>query len=403
MEQKQDITSDAQVIQLRKDIRSALHRRLREAVEIVLEEELSSALGSGWYERSEGRRGYRNGSERRQITTSAGSQTLQVPRGRLVAPDGTQAEFRSEILPRYARRTKEVDEAILGVYLAGGNTRRIRKALEPLLGTTHLSRSAVSRVVARLKGHFAAWKERDLSAERYAVLFLDGFHLKVRLARRVVAVPVLAALGVAKDGTKVLVGLELAVSEASGHWTKLIGDLRRRGLAAPVVVVTDGHAGLRKAVEAWPGVKIQRCTQHKQENVLQAAPVHARREVRRDYRRIIDARDGLSARKAYDAFVAKWSTLCPAVVRSLEEAGDQLLTFYELPKAMWRSLRTTNSLENLNREFRRRTKTQASFCSEEAAVTLLYGLIAFGQIRLRKIDGHHNVAALLGTRQEAAA
>jgi transposase-like protein len=403
MEQQQDSTSDAQVVQLRQDIRSILRRRLREAVEIVLEEELSAALGSGWYERSEGRRGYRNGSETRRVTTAAGDQSIRVPRGRLVGADGSQQEFRSEILPRYARRTKQVDEAILSVYLAGGNSRRIRKALEPLLGSAHLSKSAVSRVVARLKSHFTAWKERSLSAERYAVLFLDGFHLKVRLARRVVAVPVLAALGVAEDGTKVLVGLELAVSEAAGHWKGLIGDLRRRGLAAPKIVVTDGHAGLRKAVEAWPDVKIQRCTQHKQENLLQAAPVHARREVRRDYRRIIDARDGLAARQAYDAFVAKWSTLCPAVVRSLEEAGAQLLTFFEFPKGMWRSLRTTNCLENLNREFRRRTKTQASFCSEEAAVTLLYGLVAFGQIRLRKIDGHHHVAALLGERQEAAA
>ena len=111
----------------------------------------------------------------------------------------------------------------------------------------------------------------------------------------------------------------------------------------------------------------------------------------------------MSARRAYTAFIAKWSTLCPAVVRSLEEAGEQLLTFFEFPKGMWRALRTTNSLENLNREFRRRTKTQASFCSEEAAVTLLYGLVAFGQIQLRKIDGHHHVAALLDERQVAAA
>ena len=403
MERKEDTTPEPDVVQLRQDIRSVLHQRLREAVEIVLEEELSAALGSGWYERTEGRRGYRNGSERRQVTTSAGSQTLRVPRGRLVTPDGSEEEFRSEILPRYARRTKEVDDAILGVYLAGGNARRIRKALQRLLGKEHLSKSAVSRVVTRLKAHFAAWTARDLSSERYAVLFFDGFHLKVRLARRVVSAPVLAILGIAEDGGKVLVALELAVSEAADHWTKLIGALRRRGLAAPAVLVTDGHAGLRKAVEAWPGVKVQRCTKHKQENLLQAAPVHARREVRRDYRRIIDARDGLSARKAYASFVAKWSTMCPAVVRSLEEAGDQLLTFFEFPKGMWRALRTTNSLENLNREFRRRTKTQASFCSEESAVTLLYGLVAFGQIHLRKINGHHHVAALLGQRTQAAA
>ena len=103
----------------------------------------------------------------------------------------------------------------------------------------------------------------------------------------------------------------------------------------------------------------------------------------------------MTARAAYDAFVQKWSTLCPAVATSLEEAGLELLTFYAFPKAMWKSLRTTNTLENLNREFRRRTKTQASFSTEAAALTLLYGLVAFGQIQLRKIDGHKQLPSFL--------
>ena len=117
--------------------------------------------------------------------------------------------------------------------------------------------------------------------------------------------------------------------------------------------------------------------------------------MKRDYDRIIYATDGLTARAAYDAFVQKWSTLCPAVAMSLEEAGLELLTFYAFPKAMWKSLRTTNTLENLNREFRRRTKTQASFSTEAAALTLLYGLVAFGQIQLRKIDGHKQLPSFL--------
>jgi putative transposase len=128
-------------------------------------------------------------------------------------PDGSTKEFRSEILPRYTRRTREVDEAILSCYLAGANTRRIRLALQPLLGDEHLSKSAVSRVVARLKALFAEWRERDLSGGSYPVIFLDGFHLKVRLARRVVSVPVLAALGVREDGQKVPLSLRLATSE----------------------------------------------------------------------------------------------------------------------------------------------------------------------------------------------
>ena len=214
------------------------------------------------------------------------------------------------------------------------------------------------------------------------------------------------ALGIGREiplSAKRLVALELAVSEASVHWGHLIDGLRRRGLPSPELVVTDGHAGLKKAVASWPEVRIQRCPQHKRQNLIDACPVHARKEMLRDYHGIIEATDGLAARKAYDAFVTKWSKLCPPVARSLEEAGEQLLTFYDYPKPLWRSLRTTNALENLNREFRRRTKTQGSFSSEEAALTLLYALVAFGQIRLRKINGHRHLAALLTQRQGAAA
>jgi len=242
-------TGEADVVRLRQDIGLRLRQRVLEAVELVLEEELIEALGTNRYERSSGRCGYRNGSERRRITTALGPQELRVPRGRIVGSDGCECEFRSAVVPRYARRTREVDEALLGAYLAGANTRRIRKALEPLLGTEHLSRSAVSRVVARLREQFRHWRERDLGQERYAIVFLDGFHLKVRMARRVVSVPVLAVLGVAEDGTKRLVALELAQSEAGPHWSKLVTDLERRGLRSPVLIVSDGHLGLRKAIE----------------------------------------------------------------------------------------------------------------------------------------------------------
>jgi transposase-like protein len=396
-------TTESEIVRFRQDIQSRLRQRVREAIETILDEELAEALGCEAYQRSEGRRGYRNGSEQRPLTTEVGTREVRVPRGRLQQDDGTTTEFRSELLPRYARRTKVIDEAILGIYLAGANSRRIRKALEPLLGTAHLSKSAVSRVVARLKALFASWNERDLSEERYAILYLDGFHLKVRLARRVVSVPVLAVLGVAEDGTKVLISLNLAVSEAASHWSGVLLGLQKRGLTAPALLVVDGHAGLRKALESWPEIQVQRCTRHKLVNLLEHCPVHARAELRRDYHGIVNAKNGMAGRKAYDAFLTKWSTLCPAVARSLEEAGSELLTFYEFPKPLWRSLRTTNSLENLNREFRRRTKTQASFSTELAGVTLLYGLVAFGQIRFHKIDGYQHVSSLIRLKETNAA
>ena len=141
-------TPDVGLVAFRQDVHKLLRRRVLEAMEIVLQEELSEALGSTRYERSESRRGYRNGSEKRTVTTSLGSEEIEIPRGRLFKQDGETAEFQSDLLPRYARRTRAVDDAVLGVYLAGGNTRRIRKALEPLLGSKHLSKSSVSRRMA---------------------------------------------------------------------------------------------------------------------------------------------------------------------------------------------------------------------------------------------------------------
>lgn len=390
------------VVGFRQDIRQLMKRRLTEAVEAVLKEELAEALGTGWYERTGVRRGYRNGSEERRITTSQGTRSIAVPRARVAKRGGGTAEFRSQVLPRYARRTQEIDEVILSCYLAGANSRRIKKALAPLLGEEHLSKSAVSRVVARLKELFATWLARDLSQESYPILFLDGFHLKVRMARRVVSVPVLAVLGVRDSGEKALLSLRLAPSEASANWSAAITDLQRRGLTTPALLVIDGHQGLGKALAEWKGIKVQRCTVHKLRNLRDACPVHARREMQRDYHRITHADDGILARGAYEAFLAKWSKLCPPVARSLEEAAEELLTFYEFPKAMWISLRSTNALENLNREFRRRTKTQSSFGTEEAAITLLYGLVAFGQIELNRISGYRHLKAL-GVRAQAQA
>jgi putative transposase len=396
-------TNHPSILQFRFDLVAVLRSEIREALETALDAELVAALGSRRHERNAIRRGYRHGTIVRTVTTAEGTRELRVPRARLHGDDGRTEEFRSQLLPRYARRTRQVDDGILSCYLAGANSRRIRTALKPLLGDAPLSKSAISRVVARLKTHFEAWRTRDLSTERYAILFLDGFHLKVRMARRVVAVPVLAALGVTESGQKQLIALRLAATEATTSWSGLLSDLQQRGLSAPLLVVTDGHAGLKRALEAWSTVRIQRCTTHKQRNLEDACPVHARREMQRDYHRITHADDGLAARVAYDAFLKKWTTLCPAVARSLEEAGLELLTFYDFPKTTWKSLRTTNSLENLNREFRRRTKTQASFSTEAAAITVLFGLVAFGHIVLRRIDGADQLPAFLAKRWSQAA
>ena len=163
MKKPTTITSES-VSEYREFIELRLRKRVLEAIEVVIDEELDQALGCRAYERSEERRGYRNGTETRRVTTAVGTRELRVPRARVRAEEtGETKEFRSELLPRYQRRTREVGEAILATYLSGANSRWIRKALKPLLGDEHLSKSAVSRVVSRFKERFKEWQSRELS------------------------------------------------------------------------------------------------------------------------------------------------------------------------------------------------------------------------------------------------
>ena len=168
----------------------------------------------------------------------------------------------------------------------------------------------------------------------------------------------------------------------------LVQGLVHRGLKRPSLVIIDGNKGLRAAVEkSWPGIKVQRCTVHKLRNLERHVPRHALEEVKSDYHRIINAESLQEGSQAYRTFVVKWKKLAPKVVVSLEEAGEELLTFYGFPDSQWKALRTTNAIERLNGEFRRRVKTQGSLPSAPAAEFLLFGLIISGQIRMRRIDG----------------
>lgn len=374
------------------DLISSIRRRVREVIELAIEDELQLALGAEHYGRTDGRRGYRNGSQVRTLVTECGPTQLRLPRARLFDEQQGPREWRSSLVGRYQRRTRAVNEAILGAYLAGTNTRRIRRALSPLLGESSLSRNAVSRLVGHLKAHFEAWRSRDLSSETYPYMYLDAMNLPVRVARRVVKLPVQAAVGVDLSGQKVLLSLEIAASESTASWAAIVAGLARRGMPQPRLVILDGNPGLSRAVrETWSGALVQRCTKHKLENLLAKAPKHSHGELKRDYQAMTHAETAEEARRAYDTFVRKWRKLSLEVVRSLEEAGVELLSFTRFPRSQWKSLRTTNQIERLNGEFRRRTKTQGSFCNEASALVLLYGLVALGQVRLRKIDGWHEL------------
>jgi transposase-like protein len=227
-----------------------------------------------------------------------------------------------------------------------------------------------------------------LADEHYVYLYLDGFGLKVRCGGRVVRMVVLAVLGVQPDGPKALVALELAASESQAAWQELLEGLRARGLRAPLLAIIDGCPGLRQALETvWPDAPVQRCFVHKLRNLLAKAPQHTHDALRDDFHAIAYAESQAAAERAYQRFVTRWQTRCQGVVASLEEAGAELLTVFRFPAAQWQCLRTTNVIERLHEEFRRRVKTQASLPNEPAVLILLHGLMASGQLRLRRIDG----------------
>ena len=365
----------------------ALRGKIREMILTLAEAELSEVLAALPYERKGERRGYRNGKRERWISTGLGATAIELPRARL-SEGGEEKEWQSRLIERYQRRARSVDSALLGCYLSGANGRRIRGALSPLLRGAPLSKSAVSRIVGRLQALFTDWRKRSLKTEAVVFLYLDGIALRVRIANKVVSAPVLVAVGVKADGQKVVLDLELLQSESTECWGGFVEGLIERGLKRPCLVILDGNKGLRAAVEkSWPGIKVQRCTVHKLRNLERHTPRHALEEVKTDYHRIIQAESLEQARKAYREFVLKWKKLAPKVVVSLEEAGEELLTFYRFPTSQWKSLRTTNAIERLNGEFRRRVKTQGSLPSAQAAELLLFGLIISGQIRMRRIDG----------------
>ena len=208
----------------------------------------------------------------------------------------------------------------------------------------------------------------------------------------------------AYDLHKHLVALELCGGESFSAWKGCLDDLVARGLRAPLLAIIDGNAGLRRAVElVWPRAAVQRCCVHKLRNLERKAPKHALAEIRDDFHRIVHAANAEAARTAYTLFERTSGKRCSGVVTSLREGGEELLTFFRFPKEQWKTLRTTNTIERLHEEFRRRVKTQSSLPTEDSAVVLLFSLVASGQIRLRRVDGWQKIATVLSQNTSVAA
>jgi len=279
------------------------------------------------------------------------------------------------------------------VYLAGTNTRRVRRALAGVFGGAAIGKDVVSRVWRKVKGDWDAWNSRSLTDEPIVRLVLDGTVVRVRLDREATSISLLVVLGIRQDGQKVLLAIKQMGGESTEAWRTVLDDLIKRGLRRPELLIVDGGTGLESAIAAvWDSVPVQRCTVHKHRNLLAHAPERLHDEVTADYNDMIYAvtREEIEARRK--AFIRKWRLKHRAVAESLEEAGDRLFTFTRLPPSQWRSARTTNAIERLHEEFKRRIKTQTVLPSADTAAMLFWALLASGQINMRKVDGWQTLA-----------
>jgi putative transposase len=369
-----------------------IREAIREVLELAVAEEITAALGSTAWERVAGRRGYRHGTSARTLVTGEGPVALVIPRARLRQPDGTMREWQNGVLPKYARRQVAVDAILAQLYVSGASTRDLRRALQPLLGSHALSRSAVSRVVVKLPVAYRAWCTRSLAAEPIAFLYLDGQRVRVRADHAVSTAVVLMALGVRPSGEKVVLALRLVSDETTAAWRILLEDLTSRGLARPELVISDGSPGAQAALDlTWPGVAHQRCLVHKLRNLLAVTPRPLQGALIADFRRFAEATSPAAVHAGVAHFRRTWTTRWSAAVVCLDEAGAQLTSYTALPPALWKGLRSTNIIERVFGEFRRRLKVQGALPTPEAVLTVLWGTLATGAIQLRRVPGYRTI------------
>lgn len=383
-------------------IETELRTKVRGFIEAMIEEELETALARPRYGRRSGQpvgddvgapiAGHRHGRRIRSLTGTFGRTEIAVPRARIFGAGGKTAEWQSKVVLAYQRRTRAADALIASAYLSGTNTRRVRRALASLFGGA-VGKDTVSRVWRKVKGDWDGWNSRSLTDEPIIRLILDGTVVRVRLDKKSTAISLLIALGVRRDGQKVLLAVKNMGGESEAAWRTLLDDLIKRGLRTPELVIVDGAPGLENALTAlWPDVLIQRCTVHKHRNLLAHAPERLHEEISADYRDMIYAATKQEVAAKRKAFLRKWRLKCPAVAASLGEAGDNLFTFTRFPKSQWKSIRTSNAIERLHEEFKRRIKTQTLLPSAETAAMLFWALLASGQITMRKVDGWQSLS-----------
>ena len=343
-----------------------LRALVRTALQEVLEVEMTEALGAEKSERTAGRLGYRSGYYGRTLVTRIGKLELRVPQDRA-------GRFSTELFERYQRSERALVAALAEMYVQGVSTRKVKKITEELCGHS-FSASSISAINQRLDEALAQFAGRPL-AEPFPYLIVDARYERVREAGVISSQAVLIAIGVDWDGRRQVLAVELASRESRSSWRDFLLALRGRGLNGVEFVVADDHAGLRAALrEALPEAAYQRCYVHFLRNALDYLPRRVNDDCLQELRWLYDRRDLSEARRDLAAWLGKWSAKYSRLTGWVEENIDETLTFYRLPRQHHKHLKSTNMLERLNEEIKRRTHVVRIFPNAESCLRLVRAL-----------------------------
>lgn len=348
---------------MRQDLQSVFRAAIQTALETMLEEEIEMLVGAKRWHRVLSRKDYRNGSYFRRLVTSMGEVELSVPRTRETGSAGG-------VLGRYQRRTDEIDNAILAAYVEGVSTRKMSKVTNALLGED-VGRSTVSRITKSLEEKVEGLRKSPLQGQ-YPYLYLDATFINARWARQVENVSVLIAYGVDQEGNRHVIGISIGVAESEASWSELLSQLNERGLKGVKLVVADGHSGLSAAVRHHiPEAKFQRCIVHFERNVLTKAPQRLRAKVAREVSEIFNASSLSEAKQRRHQFTETFEKILPEAVECLESGFDAATQFFAFPQSHWTRIRSTNTLERLNAEIKRRINKVGAFPDRQSALRLI--------------------------------
>jgi putative transposase len=339
---------------------------IQQVVQQVLEAEMDEAVGAQKSERTPDRLGYRSGYYNRTLMTRVGKLELRVPQDR-------QGRFRTEVFERYQRSEKALVGALAEMYVQGVSTRKVKAITEELCGH-EFSASTISRINQTLDEELEKFASRQLE-EEYAYLVLDARYEKVREDAVIRSQAVLVAIGINWDGRRCVLAVELANRESQSSWKQFLEGLRKRGLNGVLFVVSDDHSGLRKAIrEVLPEAAWQRCYVHFLRNTLDYLPRNADDDCLMELRWIYDRRNLEEARRDLTAWLAKWSARYPKLCAWVEENIEETLTFYRLPGPHHKHMKSTNLLERLNEELKRRTLVVRIFPNGASCLRLIRAL-----------------------------